>query len=83
MAKRIGKDDNLVDFIDHMKIYANEILQLADAILDKRVYISQNQKEIILEQASLSHGLWDNLEYTLRNKIDGTITIKIDSIQEK
>jgi hypothetical protein len=58
--------DNLVDFIDHMKAYANEVLQLADALHEKRIFVSPNQKQIILDQASLIHGLWDNLEYELR-----------------
>jgi hypothetical protein len=58
--------DNLVDFIEHMKAYANEVLQLADALHDKRIFVSPNQKQIILDQASLIHGLWDNLEYELR-----------------
>lgn len=61
--------DNLVDFIDHIKAYTNEILQLADAIRDKRIYISPKQKQIILNQASLIHGLWDNLEHELRKGI--------------
>jgi len=61
--------DNLIDFIDHMKAYANEILQLADALHDKRIYVSPNQKQIILDQASLIHGLWDNLEYELKKGI--------------
>jgi hypothetical protein len=61
--------DNLIDFIDHMRVCANEILQLGDAIHDKRVYVSPNQKQIILDQASLIHGLWDNLEYELRKGI--------------
>jgi hypothetical protein len=61
--------DNLVDFIDHIKMYSNEILQLADALHDKRIYVSPNQKQIILDQASLNHGLWDNLEYELRKGI--------------
>jgi hypothetical protein len=58
--------DNLVNFIDDMKAYADEILLLADAVRDKKIYINPNQKEIILDQASLIHGLWDNLEYELR-----------------
>jgi hypothetical protein len=58
--------DNLIDFIDHMKAYANEVLQLADALHEKRIFVSPNQKQIILDQASLIHGLWDNLEYELR-----------------
>lgn len=58
--------DNLVDFIEHMKAYANEVLQLADALHEKRIFVSPNQKQIILDQASLIHGLWDNLEYELR-----------------
>jgi hypothetical protein len=58
--------DNLIDFIEHMKAYANEVLQLADALHEKRIFVSPNQKQIILDQASLIHGLWDNLEYELR-----------------
>ena len=62
--------DNLVNFIDDMKAYADEILLLADALREKRIYVSPNQKQIILDQASLSHGLWDNLEYELRKGLD-------------
>jgi hypothetical protein len=60
--------DDIIEYIDQMKLYARATLDISEAIENKRLYVSPKQAKIVYEQTSLMYGLWDNLRHQLYTK---------------